>query len=763
MNPTPFFSKTKRALKRIDYKKSALVTVSLSISALLVHSAENQPASQAKQPAEEVQELGEVVITATREAQPLKETPASIGILKGEAIRRAGPAHPQQILGQIPGVAISVTNGEGHQTAIRQPFTTNPLYLFLEDGIGVRPTGFFNHNALYEINLPMAGGIEVTRGPGSALYGSDAIGGIVNVLTRASGPVPERSLSAEMGSAGWRRGLGSLSSGETRLGAFHGDLNITHTDGGRDRTGYDRQSGNFRWDWHLDEDTKLKTIVGYTNIDQQTGANSALPSDLYQSSPKINLFAPAYRKVQALRISSEFERKFGEGALSLTPYFRGNSMDLNGSYNFSSDPRIEKTSSQSYGLLAKWRQDFPEFKRARIIFGVDMENSPGTRKEDALNFTGLKQDIRTGRSSTSAGAYTNYTGYTMGSRVYDYDVAFQSFSPYLHTELSPLEKLRLTAGLRYDSIGYDFHNNLPGGASSNDATRYGQSESTSKNFARFSPKLGATYELTKTTSAYVSYNQGFRVPSESQLFRGGIGTPITGVTAGQAAQSRAADALLLKPIKADQFEIGTRGKVLGVDYSLAAYELIKRDDLVSQKDPLTGASISQNAGKTQSRGIELSLGRELVKRLKLETALSYSHHEYKQWISRNQDGSVAYDYSEKEIAAAPRFIGNTRLTWTPADKVSTQFEWVRIGGYFLQDATVRSTTAGPDRGVSKYSGYDLFNFRASYDICKNATIFGRVINIADKRYADSASVSSNTAMYAPGLPRSFYAGLELKW
>ncbi|RFC44533.1 MAG: mostly Fe transport [Verrucomicrobia bacterium] len=752
MNPAPFFSKTKRALKLVELNKSALVTVSLSVSALLVHSAENQPASQAKQPPEEVQELGEVVITATREAQPLKETPASIGILKGEAIRLTGPAHPQQILGQIPGVAISVTNGEGHQTAIRQPFTTSPLYLFLEDGIGVRPTGFFNHNALYEINLPMAGGIEVTRGPGSALYGSDAIGGIVNVLTRASGPGPEGSLSAEMGSAGWRRGLGSLSSGETRFGAFHGDLNITQTDGWRERTGYDRQSGNFRWDWHLDEDTKLKTIVGYTHIDQQTGANSALPSDLYQSSPKTNLFAPAYRKVQALRVSSEFERKFGEGALSLTPYFRDNSMDLNGSYNFSSDPRIEKTASQSYGLLAKWRQDFPDFKRARVILGVDMENSPGTRAEDAINLT-----------KTGTGAYTNYTGYTIGSRVYDYDVTFQSFSPYLHTELSPLEKLRLTAGVRYDSLGYDFHNNLPSSASSNGATRYGQSESTSKNFERFSPKLGATYELTKTTSAYVSYNQGFRVPSESQLFRGGIGTPITGVTAVQAAQSRAADALLLKPIKADQFEIGTRGKVLGFDYSVAAYELIKRDDLVSQKDPLTGASISQNAGKTQSRGIELALGREIFKSLKLETALSYSHHEYKQWISRNQNGSIAYDYSGKEIAAAPRFIGNTRLTWAPSQKISTQFEWVRIGGYFLQDATVRSTTTGVDRGVSKYSGYDLFNFRASYDVCKNATIFGRVMNIADKRYADSASVSSNTAMYAPGLPRSFYAGLELKW
>jgi len=448
--------------------------------------------------------------------------------------------------------------------------------------------------------------------------------------------------------------------------------------------------------------------------------------------------------VQALRVSSEFERKFGEGALSLTPYFRDNSMDLNGSYNFSSDPRIEKTNSQSYGLLAKWRQDFPEFKRARLILGVDMENSPGTRTEDALNLT-----------KTGTGAYTNYTGYTVGSRIYDYDVTFKSVSPYLHTEISPLEKLRLTTGVRYDSLGYDFQNNLPSGASSNGAAKFGQSNSTSKSFARFSPKIGATYELAKNASVYASYNQGFRVPAESQLFRGGSNANAA------VAQSRAANALLLKPIKADQFEVGSRGKLLGVDFSLGAYELIKRDDLVSQRDPATNASINQNAGKTQSRGVELSLGREMVKGLKLETALSYAKHEYKEWTGKDSSGNP-FNYAGNEMVAAPRFIGNTRLTWTPTDKASTQFEWVRIGSYFLQDSNL-GTTTGVDRGVSKYNGYDLFNFRASYEVCRNATVFGRVMNIADKRYADSASVSSNTAMFAPGLPRTFYAGFELKW
>lgn len=711
----------------------------LSVSALAAQAAP-QPIGGERP----VEELEPVVITATREPEPLKETPASISLLRPDAIKIAAPNHPQQILGQVPGVAISVTNGEGHQTGIRQPISTNPLYLFLEDGIGVRPTGFFNHNALYELNIPMAGGIEVTRGPGSALYGSDAIGGVINVLSRPAGERPEISLSTEAGSFGWFRELASFGSGETRLGGVRADINLTHTDGWRSQSGYDRQSGNFRWDWRLDEDTRFKTIVGYTRIDQETGANSPLPWDLSQNAPKTNLFAPAYRKVQALRISSEYERRVGDGLFSLTPYFRDNSMDLNGSFNFNSgDARIEKTHSQSYGLLSKWRQDFPEFKRARLILGSDLESSPGTRREDALNL-----------AQTGAGAYRRYTGYTMGNRIYDYEVTFRSLSPYVHTEISPLEKLRITAGARYDVLGYDFQNQLGGSAATSSGTPprvYGQSESAARFFSRLSPKLGVTYQITETTTLYGSYNRGFRVPSEGQLFRPGLGANAA------LAQDRAALALALKPIKADQFEMGTRGKFLGVDYSLAGYRLVKRDDIVSMRNTTSNLSYSENAGKTESRGVEVSLGRALPGKFHLETALSYAKHEYKEWRSTT-------DFSGKEMAAAPRFLGNTRLTWKPLETLSTQLEWVRMGSYFLQDSNAGTTSAAdPRRGVAKYDGHHLLNIRVSYDVCRSASVFARVLNIADRRYADSASVASDTAVYSPGLPRSFYAGLELKW
>lgn len=734
----------------MNFSRPILLTVPLAAALAIAYA--HQPDSTAPYASESQNEtptdtLPPIVVTAIREEQPLGQVPASVGVLKPQTIRFAAPSHAQQLLGQVPGVALSATNGEGHTTAIRQPFSTSPLYLFLEDGIPVRPTGFFNHNALYELNIPQAGGVEVIRGPGSALYGSDGIGGIVNVLSASPGERPELTLNSEGGSFGWFRFLGSAQTGQTRLGKARLDINTTHSDGWRRQTGYDRRGGNLRWDYALDEDTTLKTIVGYTRIDQKTGANSALGVEDYRDNPRRNLFSIAYRKVEALRISSAFEKAMGDARLSLTPYFRRNAMELSGSFNLPNDARLEKTDSHSYGLLAKWRQDFPSLWNSRLILGLDLERSPGRRIEDEWI-----------TRSTAVGSLRNYTGYTTGARIYDYDVSFRSVSPYLHGEISPLEKLRVTAGLRYDRLGFGMKNRLQDTAvrsSAGGAAFWGQSPSTDRDFSRVVPKVGVAYEFDKKNSIYASYNQAYRVPSESQLFRGGKAAAAAG------AQARSANALELKPILAEQYEVGARGQTARLDYSLAVYHLTKSNDLVSWRDTATNVSTNLNAGKTRSRGVEAGLGWEIVRGLRIDSALSYAKHEYVEWVNRTGAASFA-TLSGNEMPQAPRFMGNTRLTFSPADTFKAQVEWVRIGSYFLQDSNL-STTAGADRGVSKYNGHDLLNVRMSYDLCANCTVFARVLNVADRRYAESASVTSSTAVYVPGLPRAFFAGVELKF
>ena len=686
-------------------------------------------------------ELPTVTVTATREEEKISETPISVGVVPQRSIQITKPAHPLEILGQVPGVSISVTNGEGHQTAIRQGFTTSPVYLFLEDGIPTRATGNFNHNALYEVNIPSAGSIEVIRGPGSALHGSDAIGGIVNVLTKTPRANKGQDVSVELGGHGYRRLLGGFDTGSHGAGALRADVNLTHTDGWRTKTGYDRQSLNMRWDAGPDDRTIVKTILGYTKIDQETGANSALPWDLYQNNPTVNLRSPAYRKVDALRFSTAIERELGQGALlSFTPYFRGNKMELNGSFNFTGDARIENTEVFSLGLLAKYRKDLNDSVRSRVIAGLDLDHSPSSRKENKITL-----------ASTSIGPnslYTQYTSYTIGDQMYNYDVAYQSASPYLHYEMSPSERLRLTAGLRYDSARYGMDNNRAAGYFTVSGREYYSPAEASASFSRLSPKLGATYALNPEHHVYVTYNQGFRTPSESQLFRGGRSA--SGGT--QAARQAEALALFnasasLKAIKADQYEVGLRGAADKWNYDIVAYVLTKKDDLLSRRDD-TGYSVQTNNGTTEHKGIEIGLGRSFTSRIRFDAALSYAKHTYKDWVTSSEN------FSGKEIESSPRFLGNARLTVRPVERVMTQLEWVRIGSYYLDAANT----------YGKYSGHDLFNLRASVDIAKQTSGFLRVMNLSDQRYADSASQSSATGgLYSPGLPRTVYAGIESRW
>lgn len=670
------------------------------------------------------QALGEVTVTATREGQLLSETPASVGVIKEKALREVKPSHPSEIMGQVPGVWVNVTGGEGHQTAIRQPLTTNPVYLYLEDGIPTRSTGFFNHNALYEVNLPMAGGIEVSKGPGSALYGSDAIGGVINVLTRRPPTKAEAEGSFEAGSYGWRR---ALVSGGNTFGdhAVRADLNLSHTDGWRDKTAYDRQSGTVRVDSAIGDDAVLKTVATFSNIDQETAGSSAISRNDYLNNPKANYTPISLRQVQAFRLSSAYEKEGNGSLLSITPYYRYNSMDLLANWSLGYDPTRYVTENQSFGALIKYRQDFVPL-RARLIVGVDLDHSPGSRKEDSI-------------TTTRSGSY--YTSYTRGARVYDYDVTYNGISPYIHGEISPLERLRLTAGLRYDMANYSYSNRLASAPINAGGRFYGQVGDSDIDFRHLSPKLGATWAFSDSINAFAAYNHAFRTPSEGQLFR-----PAASASAN-AARAAAEAARNLKPIKVDSYETGLRGRVgSAVNYEVSLYYMTKTDDILSSKDPITQATTVTNAGKTIHRGIEIGLGAQLATNWRVDSAFSYAKHTYGEW--KTKDG----DFSGKEMTLAPRVLANTRLTWGKAESGMAQLEWVHFGSWWSNDAN-----------SVKYPGHDIVNLRGSYPLGRDLSLFGNVHNLGDQRYAESTGVAAGAETYAPGLPRTFTLGIQAKW
>ncbi|MBF0583216.1 MAG: TonB-dependent receptor [Magnetococcales bacterium] len=694
------------------------------------------PTASANQDA--AQTMPEVTVTGTREGARLSETPATVDVIKEQEIQAQHPTHPGEILGQVPGVWINKAGGEGHMTMIRQPLTTNPVYLYLEDGIPTRSTGFFNHNALYEVNLPMSGGIEVNKGPGTSLYGSDAIGGVINVQTRKPPTTPEVEASGEVGSYGWKR---LLLTGGNGVGnhAIRGDLNLTHTDGWIDKTAFDRQSGTLRWDQAIGDNAFLKTTATYSNIDQESSGSANVTKDDLHNNPTRNYSPITFRKVQAFRLSSAYEQESGDSLISVAPYFRHDNMDIMPSWSMSYDQTIYDTFNDSYGLMLKYRRDFQPW-RTRIILGLDVDHSPGGREE---------QSITTTVSPGTSGDSTVYSGYSNGPRIYEYDVTYRGISPYLHGEFSPNERLRVTAGLRYDTIRYAYDNKMAAVPITVDTTIgtkvYGHAEDTSVDFAHLSPKLGATYAITDNLSGFVAYNHAFRAPSEGQLFRPSASS------SDDLAQAAARAALSLKPVKVDSYEVGVRGKSGGgIDYELSLYYMQKSDDVVSYLDPADGVRRVTNAGETSHKGIEVGVGAAIAEDWRLRTALSYAKHTFEQW---RESATVVYD--GKEMDKAPRVVGNTSLRYAPdqGQKGQLTLEWVTLGSYWLDPANTK-----------KYSGHDLFNLRGTYPINKTLDLFGSVTNLLDKRYAETGQLSfGGNELYAPGMPRMAFVGLQAKW
>ena len=653
--------------------------------------------------------IEEVTVTGTREAEPRATTAATIDAISAEEIEATHPGHPSEIMNRIPGVHVNVTGGEGHMTAIRQPITTKPVYLYLEDGIPVRSTGFFNHNALYEINVPQAGGIEVLKGPGTALYGSDAIGAVINVLTRPAPLAPEADIDLEAGGHGWRRAL--LSAGNTwDADGLRADLNVTQTDGWRDDTDYDRYTGTLRWDRYLDSGATLKSVMTYSDIDQQTAGSSKLSYDDYKNNPKLNYTPISYRDVQAFRFSVDYQQESGNDLLTITPYVRRNEMELLPNWSLSYDPALWETSNDSIGMLLKYRHDLPAY-RARIIVGTDLDYSPGQREEHSLLVT------RTGPV---------YTDYSVDAKIYDYDVTYSAVSPYIHSEVSVTERLRLTAGLRYDNMKYDYDNKL-GALATGSHRRPGDTNVT---FDHLSPKLGVTWQFTPTLNGFVSYRHAFRAPSEGQLFR----------------QGRSENTVDLDPIKVDSYETGLRGRYRQASYEISVYYMTKDDDIVTFRRA-DGSRETQNAGETLHRGVEAGLTTPLFRDISLAASYSYAKHTFESWSPR---AGVSYD--NNEISQAPRTISNVRLDYQPAllNGGRIELEWEHLGSYWEDDAN-----------TSKYGGHDLFNLRASHQVTPDLNLYMRATNLADKTYATLASYNSfRGEELAPGLERTFYAGLS---
>lgn len=194
-----------------------------------------------------VPELPTTVVTATRSENPLREVGSSVSVVTREDIAKRQVVSVADALRIVPGLDVLNTGGPGQTTSVFLRGANSNQTLVIIDGIEMNdpasPNNGFDFANLTVDNIER---IEVLRGGESSIYGSDAIGGVINIITRKGAKTPRYTVEAQGGSYDSFRVNGAVSGGtdtiDYSLGSSHLETNgfsaADRIQGNREPDGY---------------------------------------------------------------------------------------------------------------------------------------------------------------------------------------------------------------------------------------------------------------------------------------------------------------------------------------------------------------------------------------------------------------------------------------------------------------------------------------------------------------------------------------------
>lgn len=658
--------------------------------------------------------LAEVVVTATRRAEQLRDYPGSVSLVTDEAVRMVGSTHHSEIINRAAGAMIQRNSGEESLTAIRSPVLSGPgscgVFLFLENSVPIRPVGFCNVNELFEINTEQAHAIEVLRGPAGVVYGSGAMHGAVNVLQASPDELPSFGLGLESGADEFYRGKVELSHrGErTSVGAV---ALASHDGGWRDQSGLEEQKLNAQLT-HRSDNAVMGLSLAATNLNQET-AGFIQGEDAYRDEAiaKSNPNPEAYRDAYAVRLTGQYQRDLSERLqLDVRPYARHSRMDF--LQHFLIGKPNEENGQDSVGVLTALRAT--AFTNTQLLAGLDLELADGFLKE-----------TQAGPATDGAPAANIIRP---AGKHYDYEVNSSVAALYGQIDQPFAERWKLSGGVRFEYVEYDYDNRMISGNTRDDGTNctpagclYSRPDDRTDDFTNVTSKLGLTYSISSAHTAFANVARGYRAPDTSELYR-------------LQRQQSIAD---LDSEQLDSAELGLRGAFDTFSYSLAGFAMVK--DNVIFRD---ANAFNVSDGRTKHRGVEYELSWAPIESLTLAAAGTYAKHTY--------DFNRAVEQSEtivagRDVDTAPRHVNTARINWRPLSFLSGELEWVGVGRYFLDAANAH-----------EYEGHDLLNLRLGWDVNDNWSALVRVNNLTDEDYADRADFAFGNYRYFPGRDRTVF-------
>ncbi len=684
-----------------------LLSVYLTGSNVLAQSAaqDDEAQSNSVEKAEKQDdETNVIIVTVERSPSEKSSQAVSINHLTDLELELLDALHPADLLNRLPSVFIQQGSGQEHLTALRSPVLTGGAgagsFLYLQDGVPLRSAGFANVNGLFDAQLGLARQIEVVRGPGDVTYGSNAIHGIFNVLSKDPLKINDNLVNLSLSEFdrydfSWQGGKAETNSGVI------GGLQVFKDGGYRDDSGVDQVKGQFGYGYSTAEfDMRLRLSLHH--LEQETagfvvGANAYQDEELRRTNPN----PEAFRDLDHALLSAEFDiHNWGAWQATITPYARWTEMNF--LMHFLPSKALEENNHSSIGFLSQFRRSFNE--RLELLVGLDWEYSEG----------GL----------TETQSIPDVFSFTQGLH-YDYRVTSNEVAPFARLRWQPAKDWQLQAGIRINHSRYRYDNKTD----SDIVGRFLRPADRDDDFTAVTSKLAASYQATKDDFLFASLARGARPPQTTDLYR---------LQRNQSVGEVDAETL-------DSLEIGWRHIESNYQFEVTAYTMHKRNFFFRDAD---GFNLTN--GKTSHRGIEVAAAMDIGDGLNWQASVSYGRHKYDFNRDVMRDSEVIM--AGNDIDTAPRWLANSRLLWDISSNWEAELEQVYVDDYFTDAAN-----------SNFYKGHAISNLRINWEPKPQTRFFLSIRNITDKRYATRADFAFGNERYFPGEERNVMVGVKYKY
>ncbi|TGE24971.1 hypothetical protein E5K00_07155 [Hymenobacter aquaticus] len=663
--------------------------------------------------------LSEVQVVGYATEKKLLETPVALSVVTEKDLQRNNTIFLQNTLNQVPGVRMNVRSAASQSNLVIRGigstygrFSIRGIKLY-QNGIPLSEAD--GTTSLDDLDYTTLGRIDVIKGPASSIYGA-TLGGVVSFQTRKATPGTSLHLGTVVGKYGLFRT-------NTGIGIGTDKVNLLVNYGHQETRGFRADHSNSRkdfvtvaGDFYVSEKQTVSVLGTYTN-QHDNYAGELDSTDFFTNYTKL---AQAY-KDKDVGVDAEITRL----GLTHTYRFTGNfvnttSLFMGSTYSLSpSEPSFTHTQRSKRGVRSV-------FTYAPQLGSVQTRFALGT--EYLAN-----QDNNKRYGITALGAPTALSA--------DQEIRSTQLNTFAQAEASITEHTTLTVGASYNVVTYDIQDLLFRADPKLSLTGYRQFKPT------WTPRVALIHTFNEQFSVFAQYSTGFSPPISSQI----------SLSTGQINPD-------LKPESNDNFELGSRGSLLGnkLNYDVTGYWMKVKNGLVSQTNA-NKVTYFVNSGASEYKGVEVALSGNLVEAEKAGVltqvrpfvSYTYTDAEFKSYQL------AANDYSGKRVP------GTFKNLFTGGLDVETKF-----GLYLNLTSQYTDKTPMSDSNNRYAASYWLLNSKVGvrgkvaghlgYDV------FAGLDNLTDERYAVSIALNQATPVkaptfYNPGIPRNWYSGATLNY